>query len=199
MIYPLVVLIRHSHICTFTKLLWIQIVSLEKCTGQHSGVPTEEVCRLSPHKSANNHINPSLTFYWCEYYWWCCYWWRRWCCCNFLLQGIYRTAAQLKAIRPDLKVMFYWSAELVHLASVHFFNFWHLIFLWPCCPWLSHKEPLKILIVISFLQAGLKCYANYKTFMAHPEWFLKDDNGNVLNAHGVPYLDFTNEVLSTLF
>jgi hypothetical protein len=29
-------------------------------------------------------------------------------------------------------------------------------------------------------QAGIACYANNATFMSHPEWFLRDDNGNVV-------------------
>jgi len=70
--------------------------------------------------------------------------------------AIYQTAAQLKAINPAIKVMFYWSTS----------------------------------------QAGISCYSNNATFMAHPEWWLRDDHGNVVGAGGDqsgPRIDPRNE------
>ena len=54
--------------------------------------------------------------------------------------GIYRTAAQLKAINPAIKTTFYWHTG----------------------------------------QAGIACYNASATFNAHPEWWLRDDNGDVV-------------------
>ena len=47
-------------------------------------------------------------------------------------------------------------------------------------------------------QAGIGCYAANKTFHAHPEWWLRDDNGNVVghkdstHPSGQPRIDWTN-------
>lgn len=31
-------------------------------------------------------------------------------------------------------------------------------------------------------QAGIRCFANNATFMSHPEWWLRDDNGKIAGA-----------------
>ena len=56
------------------------------------------------------------------------------------MDGPDKTAAQLKAKRAGLRVMFYWSVS----------------------------------------QAGLSCYAANATFAAHPDWWLKDDRGKLV-------------------
>ena len=88
------------------------LASLEKCTGQGSGVKTE--------------------------------------------QGIYKTAAQIKKYNPKTKTTFYWHTG----------------------------------------QAGIGCYENNDVFMAHKEWWLRDDFGNIVgfkdSAHpGTPQIDPT--------
>jgi hypothetical protein len=84
-----------------------RVVSLEKCTGRQSGVPTEA--------------------------------------------AIAQTAAQLKALNPNVKVLFYWS----------------------------------------FSQAGISCYGAHRRFAAHPEWWLRDDHGNVVRPDA-PQIDVLN-------
>jgi hypothetical protein len=64
--------------------------------------------------------------------------------------AILQTAAQLKAQRGALRVMFYWSTS----------------------------------------QAGIECYSANATFASHQEWWLKDDDGNVVQP---PRIDVTNE------
>lgn len=49
---------------------------------------------------------------------------------------------------------------------------------------------LKVLFYHSVTQAGVSCYAANDEFMKHPEWHLKDDNGNFV--HG-PRIDTTIE------
>jgi hypothetical protein len=59
--------------------------------------------------------------------------------------AILKTAAQLKAKRKALRVMFYWSVS----------------------------------------QAGIDCYSANATFAAHPEWWLKDDNGTLVTPRRI--------------
>ena len=44
----------------------------------------------------------------------------------------------------------------------------------------KHNPAVKTTFYWHTGQAGIGCYANNATFMSHPEWFLRDDNGNVV-------------------
>ena len=66
--------------------------------------------------------------------------------------SIYRQAAALKALNPNVKVLFYMHTDLV----------------------------------------SLNCYAQYATWLAHPEWWLRDGAGAFINSTaGIPLLDTT--------
>jgi hypothetical protein len=67
--------------------------------------------------------------------------------------NVWATAAQIKALNPSLKAMFYWDVD----------------------------------------QTALSCYDAYNVFMANPSWWLRDDNGHVVNSSsGQPIMDYTN-------
>lgn len=67
--------------------------------------------------------------------------------------NVWATAAQIKALNPSFKAMFYWDVD----------------------------------------QTALSCYDAYNVFMANPSWWLRDDNGRVVNSSsGQPIMDYTN-------
>jgi len=51
---------------------------------------------------------------------------------------------------------------------------------------------IKVFFYLATDQQGIQCYAANSEFQAHPEWWLKDDNGNVVMTSGHPILDVTN-------
>lgn len=50
----------------------------------------------------------------------------------------------------------------------------------------------KVFFYLATDQQGISCYAANDEFKSHPEWWLKDDHGNVVESHGVPLLDCSN-------
>ncbi len=63
----------------------------------------------------------------------------------------------------------------------------------------KHNPKIKTTFYWHTGQAGIGCYAANATFMAHQEWWLRDDHGNVVghkdSTHpaGQPRIDWTNE------
>jgi hypothetical protein len=67
--------------------------------------------------------------------------------------NVWATAAQIKAINPAFKAVFYWDMD----------------------------------------QFALHCYSAYNDFMANPSWWLRDDQGAVVNGStNQPVMDYTN-------
>lgn len=68
--------------------------------------------------------------------------------------NVWATAAQLKAIKPALKVLFYWDTD----------------------------------------QSALTCYAQHAAYMARPDFWLRDDAGQLTfnSSDGVPHMDYTS-------
>lgn len=63
----------------------------------------------------------------------------------------------------------------------------------------KHNPKVKTTFYWHTGQAGIGCYAANATFMAHKDWWLRDDNGNIVghkdSTHpaGQPRIDWTNE------
>ena len=59
----------------------------------------------------------------------------------------------------------------------------------------SFNPKLKVFFYLATDLGGFACYSAYTEYMSHPEWFLSDDFGNLVNSSaGIPLLDFTNPV-----
>jgi hypothetical protein len=66
-----------------------------------------------------------------------------------------------------------------------------------------HNPDTKVAFYWSTTQAGIECYDNNHTFMSHPDWWLRDDDGKVVLTNGRqkhppftkgnPRIDCTNE------
>jgi hypothetical protein len=58
---------------------------------------------------------------------------------------------------------------------------------------IKKKNPkTKVFFYLATDQQGIRCYAANDEFLKHPEWWLKDDNGNVIVRTGSNQLDCTN-------
>jgi len=56
----------------------------------------------------------------------------------------------------------------------------------------QYNPSLKVFFYLATDLGGLHCYAKYKEWIAHPEWWLRDDSGKVLNSSSTtPLIDFT--------
>ena len=50
----------------------------------------------------------------------------------------------------------------------------------------------KVIFYLSTDQAGIGCYSAGAEFKANPDWWLRDDNGNVVNGKDRAIMDYTN-------
>lgn len=66
--------------------------------------------------------------------------------------------------------------------------------IWATAHRFKQRDPTtKIIFYLSTEQQGLSCYEASQEFMSNPEWWLKDDAGNVVHHRGHPVMDCTVE------
>jgi len=56
----------------------------------------------------------------------------------------------------------------------------------------SFNPQLKVFFYLATDLGGLQCYSHLKEWLANPQWWLRNDSGEVMNQSNIPLMDYTN-------